>query len=179
MAKKPVVAQPAQLGSTAYRSMDDAAFAAEKIAVALTIDSIRESIKKGPGHNHEYGGFILKKTGTKTFFFTLPVPGEEGEIDLDRLIDLKMLNGYEVVASYHTHPHTTKSEGEGASTPDIDYSHDHKIPGYVADTFSGHMIQYTGVYTGKDPDYKSGRRRYPGDQQWETDWNIPVPHWSS
>jgi proteasome lid subunit RPN8/RPN11 len=170
---------PAQLDKIPYKRMAEAALAAERVAVPLTIDSIRESIKKGPGHTHEYGGFILKKRGTKEFFFTLPVRGEEGEIDLDHLIDLKMLAGYEVVASYHTHPHTTQEEGAGASAPDIDYSRNHKIAGYVADTFSGQMVQYTGVYTGKDPDYKSGKKRYPGYQFRQTDWNIPVPHWGS
>jgi len=122
------------------KTLDETAMAAEKKALRLTRAALKE------GRHVEYGGWIVRSNRDGSLSYTKPAKGEEGEIDMDKI---PVPKGASVVAEYHTHPHTTSAEGEGADAGDVNHlryvaATEHvDRPGYVADTYSGNVYRYT------------------------------------
>jgi hypothetical protein len=116
--------------------------AAEKKALRLT----RASLKGG--HATEWGGFIIQSNSDGSLTYTKPVHGPEGGARL-ALDESTVPKGFTIVAEYHTHPYTTREEGEGASPEDVNqlrsvarFEHVDRL-GYVGNAFSGAVYRYT------------------------------------
>lgn len=124
----------------AQQQIDHVAMSAEKAALRLT----RADLKKGI--HREYGGWIIQNNENGSLSYTKPVKGQEALIDLSKT---PVPDGFTIVGDYHTHPHTTSTEGLGADPGDVESlrgiaRNQHlDIPGYVADTFSGSVYRYT------------------------------------
>jgi RHS repeat-associated protein len=122
------------------KALDEVAMAAEKKALRLT----RAELKHG--HRAEYAGFIIKSRHDGSLTFTPPVRGGEGHVDMSTV---PVPKGFTVVAEYHTHPYTTREEGEGASPGDVNrlrgLAADEHVdrPGYVGNQLSGAVYRYT------------------------------------
>jgi RHS repeat-associated protein len=127
-------------GAQNQKAHNNVAMAAEKDALRRT----RAALKHG--QRVEYGGWIIQKNKDGSLSYTKPIKGGEGEFDLDSVTIPK---GFTKVSPYHTHPHTRKTEGEGADPGDVNVLrnmvHDEHVDrvGYVADTFSGSVYRYT------------------------------------
>lgn len=114
--------------------------AAQKEALGLTRAALKE------GHRVEYGGYLIENKKDGSLTYTKPIKGSEGEFDFS---NVKVPKGFSVVGEYHTHPHTTRDEAEGADAGDVNHLRyvagtEHvDRPGYVADTYSGNVYRYT------------------------------------
>ena len=121
----------------AQKQIDKVAMSAEKEALRLT---------RADGLHHEYGGWIIQNNEDGSLSYTPPVKGQETLIDLSKI---PVPDGFTIVGDYHTHPHRTRAEGEGADPGDVNSlrgiakKRHLDIPGYVADTFSGSVYRYT------------------------------------
>jgi RHS repeat-associated protein len=111
-----------------------AAIAAEKDAVGKTRAAQSGEKKK----YEEFGGWIITKDG-KNFTYTTPVTLGPG-VDF-RPGSVTVPDGYEGVASYHTHP-DPGSWAEGFSPGDIKWAVDNHKNDYVGMAYSGNVRQF-------------------------------------
>ncbi len=114
-----------------YKTMNQAAFAAEKSALSATNKA---------GRKYEFGGWILNN-GKGEFTYTNPVTDRsQGEFDPE---SVTIPNGYTVAADYHTHAHNYEEEGEGLSAGDEQHAYDYNRTVYEADTYSRNLYRFT------------------------------------
>ena len=115
---------------------DKAALKAETAALGPTRESVEEK------NSHEYGGLIVRNNKNGRISSTDPVRGNGISIDVD---SIPVPAGTTVIATYHSHPHSSAVEDGGASQGDVNNSAAHNNrPGYVLDSFSGRVYRYDG-----------------------------------
>ncbi len=135
------------LGFPLFRTADEAAIAAARLALIPT----RASVKKRD--RHEYGGLILKNKSNGEFSFTHWIRGGDHSIDLN---DVPVPDGYVRAGSYHTHPHGfIEEDGVGASGEDVVNARNHNESGYLVEAVIGNVYRYDGF----DP------KRFPAGRQ--------------
>jgi RHS repeat-associated protein len=127
-----------------YRTQREAAIAAERAALALTVaNRLATHIK------NEYGGWILKDKATGQYTYTVPITENIGGHFSANAESIPA--GFIGVADFHTHSHTTVEEGEGLSLGDELHADRYDRTGYEADTYSGNVYQYTPRVTEYKP----------------------------
>jgi RHS repeat-associated protein len=136
-------ARNAIVSSQTYKTMDEAAIAAEKIAMRDTKD------KNQGKTDWEFGGWIVQDS-EGNFRYTIPLQGSErGETDEGKMIVPK---GFTKVAGYHTHG-ILDSTDEGFSQWDMKGVADvfHR-PEYLGAVFSGDIRKYVPGVTVNNKD---------------------------
>jgi proteasome lid subunit RPN8/RPN11 len=115
---------------------DKVALKAEQAALGPTRESVAAK------NSHEYGGLIVKNKKSGKISSTVPLRGNGISIDVD---SIPVPAGTTVIATYHSHPHSSAVEDAGPSQSDVDNSAAHNNrPGYVLDSFGGRVYRYDG-----------------------------------
>ena len=128
--------QRAQQQNPNLSPTDKVALKAEQAALGPTRQSVEEK------NSHEYGGLIVRNNKNGKISSTDPVRGNGISIDVD---SIPVPAGTTVIATYHSHPHSSAVEDGGASQGDVNNSAAHNNrPGYVLDSFSGRVYRYDG-----------------------------------